>query len=51
VINAEGHLPNVNANSVALFRNFKPLKLDVAQHVPIHGNPVRTPILSGSSDR
>ena len=36
---AEGHLPNVNANSVALFRNFKPLKLEVAQHVPIHGNP------------
>ena len=47
VINAElygppaagGNLPNVNANSVALFRNIKRLKLDVAQHVPIHGNP------------
>jgi hypothetical protein len=29
----------VNANSVTLFRNLKRLKLDVAQHVPIHGNP------------
>ena len=29
----------VPANSVALFRNLKRLKLDVAQHVPIHGNP------------
>jgi hypothetical protein len=36
---AGGNLPNVNANSVALFRNLKRLKLDVAQHVPIHGNP------------
>jgi glyoxylase-like metal-dependent hydrolase (beta-lactamase superfamily II) len=36
---AGGNLPNVNANSVALFRNIKRLKLDVAQHVPIHGNP------------
>ena len=34
-----GNLPNVNANSVALFRNIKRLKLDVARHVPIHGNP------------
>jgi hypothetical protein len=24
---------------VALFRNLKRLKLDVAQHVPIHSNP------------
>ena len=31
--------PNVNANAVALFRGLKRLKLDVAQHVPIHGNP------------
>ena len=31
--------PNVNLNAVALFRNIKRLKLDVAQHVPIHGNP------------
>jgi glyoxylase-like metal-dependent hydrolase (beta-lactamase superfamily II) len=31
--------PNVNANSVALFRTIKRHKLDVAQHVPIHGNP------------
>ena len=31
--------PNVNANAVALFRGLKQLKLDVAQHVPIHGNP------------
>ena len=36
---AGGNLPNVNANSVALFRNIRRLKLDVAQHVPIHGNP------------
>lgn len=36
---AGGNLPNVNANAVALFRNIKRLKLDVAQHVPIHGNP------------
>jgi glyoxylase-like metal-dependent hydrolase (beta-lactamase superfamily II) len=35
---AGGNLPNVNANAVALFRNIKRLKLDVAQHVPIHGN-------------
>jgi hypothetical protein len=32
-------LQNVSANAVALFRNIKRLKLDVAQHVPIHGNP------------
>jgi glyoxylase-like metal-dependent hydrolase (beta-lactamase superfamily II) len=32
-------LPNVSANAVALFRTIKRLKLDVAQHVPIHGNP------------
>ena len=31
--------PNVNPNSVALFRTIKRLKLEVAQHVPIHGNP------------
>jgi hypothetical protein len=30
---------NVNLSAVALFRNVKRLKLDVAQHVPIHGNP------------
>jgi len=36
---AGGNLANVNANAVALFRNIKRLKLDVAQHVPIHGNP------------
>jgi len=30
---------NINASAVALFRNLKRLKLDVAQHVPIHGNP------------
>jgi glyoxylase-like metal-dependent hydrolase (beta-lactamase superfamily II) len=30
---------NVNANAVVLYRNIKRLKLDVAQHVPIHGNP------------
>jgi glyoxylase-like metal-dependent hydrolase (beta-lactamase superfamily II) len=30
---------NVNANSVALYNNIKRLKLDVLQHVPIHGNP------------
>ena len=31
--------PNVNANAVTLFRGLKRLKLAVAQHVPIHGNP------------
>ena len=36
---AGGNLANVSANAVALFRNIKRLKLDVAQHVPIHGNP------------
>jgi glyoxylase-like metal-dependent hydrolase (beta-lactamase superfamily II) len=30
---------NVSPNAVALFQNVKRLKLDVAQHVPIHGNP------------
>jgi len=32
-------LSDVNANAVALYRNIKRLKLDVNQHVPIHGNP------------
>ena len=36
---AGGSLPSVNPNAVALFNNIKRLKLDVAQHVPIHGNP------------
>jgi glyoxylase-like metal-dependent hydrolase (beta-lactamase superfamily II) len=36
---AGGNLQNVNENAVVLFRNIKRLKLDVAQHVPIHGNP------------
>jgi len=36
---AGGNLQNVNENAVALFKNVKRLKLDVAQHVPIHGNP------------
>jgi len=30
---------DVNANSIALYNNIKRLKLDVVQHVPIHGNP------------
>jgi glyoxylase-like metal-dependent hydrolase (beta-lactamase superfamily II) len=30
---------NVSANSVALYNNIRRLKLDVTQHVPIHGNP------------
>jgi glyoxylase-like metal-dependent hydrolase (beta-lactamase superfamily II) len=30
---------NVNANSVALYNNIRRLKLDVTQHVPIHGAP------------
>jgi glyoxylase-like metal-dependent hydrolase (beta-lactamase superfamily II) len=34
-----GNLANVGENSVVLFHNDKRLKLDVAQHVPIHGNP------------
>jgi glyoxylase-like metal-dependent hydrolase (beta-lactamase superfamily II) len=29
----------VSPNSVALYNNIKRLKLDVVQHVPIHGNP------------
>jgi glyoxylase-like metal-dependent hydrolase (beta-lactamase superfamily II) len=36
---AGGNLANVNPNAVALFNNVKRLKLDVTQHVPIHGNP------------
>jgi len=36
---AGGNLPAVSANAVALYRNIKRLKLDVSQHVPIHGNP------------
>jgi glyoxylase-like metal-dependent hydrolase (beta-lactamase superfamily II) len=36
---AGGTLANVAANAVVLFNNLKRLKLDVAQHVPIHGNP------------
>jgi glyoxylase-like metal-dependent hydrolase (beta-lactamase superfamily II) len=36
---AGGTLPFVSANAVALYRNVKRLKLDVATHVPIHGNP------------
>ena len=36
---AGGTLPNVSPNAVALFRNIARLKLDVSQHVPIHGNP------------
>ena len=36
---AGGNLPNVNPNAVSLFQNINRLKLDVAQHVPIHGNP------------
>jgi glyoxylase-like metal-dependent hydrolase (beta-lactamase superfamily II) len=30
---------NVSASSVSLYNNIKRLKLDVSQHVPIHGNP------------
>jgi glyoxylase-like metal-dependent hydrolase (beta-lactamase superfamily II) len=30
---------NVSANSIALYRNIQRLKLDVATHAPIHGNP------------
>ena len=36
---AGGNLANVSNNAVVLFRNLKRLKLDVTQHVPIHGNP------------
>ncbi|MNC89881.1 hypothetical protein D3C83_58870 [compost metagenome] len=36
---AGGNVANVNPNAVALFRNIERLKLDVATHVPIHGNP------------
>jgi glyoxylase-like metal-dependent hydrolase (beta-lactamase superfamily II) len=34
-----GNLPFVNNNAVVFFNNIKRLKLDVAKHVPIHGNP------------
>jgi glyoxylase-like metal-dependent hydrolase (beta-lactamase superfamily II) len=36
---AGGTLANESPNAMALFRNIKRLKLDVATHVPIHGNP------------
>jgi glyoxylase-like metal-dependent hydrolase (beta-lactamase superfamily II) len=36
---AGGNLANVSNNTVVLYRNLKRLKLDVATHVPIHGNP------------
>ena len=36
---AGGNLPFVNNNAVVFYRNLKRLKLDVARHVPIHGNP------------
>lgn len=36
---AGGNLADVNNNAVVFFNNVKRLKLDVAQHVPIHGNP------------
>jgi glyoxylase-like metal-dependent hydrolase (beta-lactamase superfamily II) len=47
VINADMYGPppagttpaNVGANSVSLYKAIKRLRLDVAQHVPIHGNP------------
>jgi len=34
-----GNIQNVGENAVVLFNNIKRLNLDVAQHVPIHGNP------------
>jgi glyoxylase-like metal-dependent hydrolase (beta-lactamase superfamily II) len=34
-----GNLAAVNNNAVVFFNNVKRLKLDVARHVPIHGNP------------
>jgi glyoxylase-like metal-dependent hydrolase (beta-lactamase superfamily II) len=34
-----GTLAAVNDNAVVFFNNIKRLKLDVARHVPIHGNP------------
>jgi glyoxylase-like metal-dependent hydrolase (beta-lactamase superfamily II) len=36
---AGGNLASVSNNAVVLYRNLKRLKLDVATHVPIHGNP------------
>jgi glyoxylase-like metal-dependent hydrolase (beta-lactamase superfamily II) len=36
---AGGTLAVVNNNAVVFFNNVKRLKLDVATHVPIHGNP------------
>jgi glyoxylase-like metal-dependent hydrolase (beta-lactamase superfamily II) len=34
-----GNLAVVNNNAVVFFNNVKRLKLDIARHVPIHGNP------------
>jgi glyoxylase-like metal-dependent hydrolase (beta-lactamase superfamily II) len=34
-----GNLAAVGPNTVVFYRNLKRLKLDVARHVPIHGNP------------
>jgi glyoxylase-like metal-dependent hydrolase (beta-lactamase superfamily II) len=36
---AGGSLATVAPNAIALFNNVKRLKLNVSQHVPIHGNP------------
>jgi glyoxylase-like metal-dependent hydrolase (beta-lactamase superfamily II) len=38
---AQGAQPpaNISQSAVSLFNNIRRLKLDVAQHVPIHGNP------------
>jgi hypothetical protein len=30
---------NISQSAIALYNNIKRLKLDVSQHVPIHGNP------------
>lgn len=34
-----GNIQNVAENAIVLYRNVKRLKLDVATHAPIHGNP------------
>jgi len=46
-----GNLQNVGENAIVLFNNIKRMKLDVATHVPIHGNRGRRPTSSGSSGR
>ena len=36
---AQGAMPNVGQSQISLYNNIRRLRLDVATHVPIHGNP------------